>query len=122
MKFSILPSSLAWEAFGIASGAANLLELNNRIYKYKNTDRLTAPDPNIGCIILSSPFYFDQKDWIPVPADWNRNIVQGKIYDTGESVGLALFEQIKEKLSLQKELSLFVMEEKIKDKNTQYSV
>lgn len=94
LKFSILPASLAWEAFGIANGAVSLKELYNRVYKYRNTNRLSDPDPSIGCIILSSPFYFDENDWIPVPADWSRNIVQGKTYDTGQPLGQALFEQV----------------------------
>jgi len=34
LKFSIIPSSLAWEAFGIANGAKSLKELNDRVYKY----------------------------------------------------------------------------------------
>jgi len=101
LKFSILPSSLAWEAFGIANGAKSLLELNTRIYKYKKTNRLSDPDPNIGCIILAMTFYFDQNDWIPVPKDWNRNIVQGKTYDTSEITGLALYNQVQDKLRLQ---------------------
>ncbi|GBF33673.1 restriction endonuclease [Desulfocucumis palustris] len=101
LKFSILPSSLAWEAFGIANGAENLQVLNNRIYKYKKTNRLIDPDPYIGCIILSMPFYFDKQDWIPVPIDWNRNIVQGKIYDTKEVTGMALYKQVQDKLRLQ---------------------
>lgn len=101
LKFSILPSSLAWEAFGIASGADNLHVLKERIYKYKKTNRLIDPDPYIGCIILSMPFYFDKQDWIPAPIDWNRNIVQGKTYDTKEFTGLALYKQVQEKLGLQ---------------------
>ncbi len=100
LKFSILPSSLAWEAFDIANGARSLTELNNRIYKYKKTNRLSDPDPEIGCIILSMPFYFDEQDWIPVPHDWNRNIVQGKTYSTGEMTGLALYKQVQDKLRL----------------------
>ncbi len=101
LKFSILPSSLAWEAFGIANGAMSLIELNNRIYKYKKTNRLSNPDPYIGYIILSVPFYFDEQDWIPVPKDWNRNIVQGKTYDTLDTIGLMLYEQVQEKLRFQ---------------------
>ncbi|WP_197737480.1 site-specific DNA-methyltransferase [Sporolactobacillus terrae] len=93
LKFSILPSSLAWDAFGIANGASSLMELNDRVYKYKKTDRFSDPDPQIGCIILSMPFYFDEKDWIPQPNDWNSNIVQGKTYKTSEPVGLSLYEQ-----------------------------
>jgi putative restriction endonuclease len=100
LKFSVLPSSLAWEAFGIANGARSLIELNNRIYKYKKTNRLSDPDPEIGCIILSMPFYFDEQDWIPVPHDWNRNIVQGKTYSTGEMTGLALYKQVQDKLGI----------------------
>jgi len=94
LKFTILPSTLAWEAFGVANGANSLLELKNRIYKYRKTDRLSDPDPNIGCIILSMPFYLDEKNWIQLPKDWNRNIVQGKVYDTSESSGYRLYEQV----------------------------
>ena len=101
LKFSILPSLLAWEAFGISNGAKSFLELNNRIYKYKKTNRISDHDPNIGCIILSMPFYFDEKDWIPVPQDWNRNIVQGKTYAIESMTGLALFKQVQEKLGLE---------------------
>lgn len=101
LKFSILPSSLAWDAFGAANGARSLQQLQERVYKYRKTNRFEDPDPSIGCIILSSPFYFDQADWIPVPADWNKNIVQGKTYDTSEFLGRKLYEQIQEKLSLQ---------------------
>jgi len=100
LKFSILPSSLAWEAFGIANGARDLFELNSRIYKYRKTNRLSDPDPQIGCIILSMPFYFEEKDWIPVPKDWNRNIVQGKTYDTSEHNGLFLYEQVQDRLRI----------------------
>ena len=101
LNFSILPSSLAWEAFGIANGAMNLLELNKRVYKYKKTDRFTDPDPQIGCIILSTPFYFDKRDWIPIPQNWNPNIVQGKTYDSSEEYGRALYENVQDALKLQ---------------------
>ena len=101
LKFSILPSSLAWEAFGIANGARSLLELTNRIYQYKRTDRVSDPDPQIGCVILSMPFYLDENNWIPVPQDWNRNIVQGKTYNTDEYYGDLLYEKVQDKLFLQ---------------------
>jgi len=110
LKFSILPSSLAWEAFGIANGARSLIELNNRVYKYKKTNRLSDPDPQIGCIILSMPFYLDEDDWIPVPGNWSRNIVQGKAYDTSDYYGMLLYQQVQEKLSSQKDNSYVVRE------------
>lgn len=110
LKFSILPSSLAWEAFGIANGASDLLELRSRIYKYKKTNRLSDPDPQIGCIILSMPFYLDERDWISVPKDWNRNIVQGKVYNAAEATGQALFEQVQDKLRKQEVVQSIVKE------------
>ena len=111
LKFSILPSSLAWEAFGIANGANNLVELKDRVYKYKKTNRMSDPDPQIGCIILSMPFYWNERDWIPAPKDWDRNIVQGKTYDASESHGLALFEQIQDKLNYREYMQSCVKED-----------
>lgn len=102
LKFTILPSSLAWEAFGIANGARDLFELNNSIYKYKKTNRLSDPDPQIGCIILSTPFYFEEDDWISVPDNWNRSIVQGKTYDTSEHYGKLLYQQLQDTLKKQR--------------------
>lgn len=104
LKFSILPSSLAWEAFGVANGAQSLKALNERIYKYKKTNRQTDPDPNIGCIILTMPFYFEQKDWIPIPSDWGRSIVQGKTYDTQNVTGRNLYKLIMERLEWQRSI------------------
>jgi len=98
LKFSILPVSLAWEAFGVANGANSLNELYDRLYKYKKTNRLIDPDPQIGCVILSTPFYFDEADWIPVPDNWSRNIVQGKTYDTSDYYGRQLYIQVQKKL------------------------
>jgi len=101
LKFSLLPSSLAWEAFGIANGANSLSELNERVYKYKNTNRFLDPDPQIGCIILSKPFFFKEYDWIPVPSNWNNSIQQGKIYDTSEYYGKLLYEQVQKRIKYQ---------------------
>src|SRR5690554_1069787 len=81
LKFSILPSSMAWEAFGIANGAKSLLELNKRLYKYNKRNGVSESKANIGCIMLSMPFYFDEQDWIPVPDNWKGPTVQGKLYD-----------------------------------------
>lgn len=100
LNYSKLPSSLAWEAFGIANGATSLAELNNRVYKYRNINRTHAPDPDIGCIILSMPFFLSEQDWIPVPYDWKPNIVQGKTYRTDEVLGLNLYKQVQDRLSM----------------------
>lgn len=89
----------------MANGADSLKVLKDRIYKYKKTDRLSDPDPNIGCIILATPFYFEQEDWIPTPSDWGRNIVQGKTYDTQSVTGRNLYNQITERLEWQRSIN-----------------
>jgi putative restriction endonuclease len=98
LSFSILPSSLAWDAFGTKNGTESLFQLRQRIYKYRNSNRTVEPDPTIGYVILTSVFYFDRANWIPVPSDWSGSIVQGKIYDTSTSTGYALYTQVQEKL------------------------
>lgn len=60
----------------------------------------TEPDPIIGCIILTLPFFFHRSDWIPIPQDWKPNIVQGKSYDSNSFIGMSLIRQVEEKPQL----------------------
>ena len=85
-----LPCSLAWEAFGEANGARSAQEMRTRIARYRRTDPSDRSDFEIGCRILTQPFFFDEADWIPVPASWSPNIVSFKTYNTGDARGLAL--------------------------------
>jgi NTP pyrophosphatase (non-canonical NTP hydrolase) len=52
----------------------------------------TREDSPIGCIILESPFFLHERDWIPVPADYHHNLVQGKGYDATIGTGRELAE------------------------------
>src|SRR5262249_52559020 len=70
-----LPCSLAWEAFGQANGAISATEMRARIAKYRRTDPADRTDFQIGCRILTQPFFFEQRDWFSPPASWSRNIV-----------------------------------------------
>ena len=98
VRFSILPVYLAWDAFGIKNGVASIDELDARIMKYKKRNRMDPENAQIGCIILTEPFFFDEKDWIPVPADWSPNIVQGKTYNTDTMIGGHLYETVVERI------------------------
>lgn len=85
-----VPASLAWEAFGETNGAETFDEMRRRIGKYRKASLRLADDPHIGCIILTSPFFFDEIDWIPIPKDFSLSIQQGKTYDTAEGEGRKL--------------------------------
>jgi putative restriction endonuclease len=112
VRHSFLPVSLAWEAFENKNGTSDYLSFRNAIHKYRKSDFRSEPDPIIGCIILSMPFFFEKKDWFPVPEDWKPNIVQGKTYDTDSEIGQRLYLQIQSTLQRYSILgSQFVMEE-----------
>jgi len=96
-----LPCSLAWEAFGESNGARSALEMRTRISRYRRTDANDRSDFAIGCRILTQPFFFEERDWIPVPPDWSPNIVSFKTYDTGTAAGLALWDSVNDRLNLQ---------------------
>jgi putative restriction endonuclease len=93
-----LPCSLAWAAFGEANGAASLPEMRARIARYRKAAPGDRSDFEIGCRILTQPFFFEEPDWLPVPASWARNIVSFKTYTTADTDGLALWEAVAERL------------------------
>jgi putative restriction endonuclease len=98
VKFARLPLSFAWEVFEEKNGASDYQTFRDLILQYRQSNGETVFDPDIGCIVLTAPFFFDRDDWIPVPEDWHPNIVQGKGYDTREPAGARLWEQVQMRL------------------------
>jgi putative restriction endonuclease len=98
--FSILPVSLAWESFELSNGAQSLEEMRTRIEKYRHSSNDNAEDYSIGCILLEQPFFLPRPSWIPIPSDWNTNIVQGRSYDLTVEPGLTLWKQLSQSISL----------------------
>ena len=95
---NVLPCSLAWGAFGEANGARSAQDMRARIARYRRMDPSDRSDFEIGCRILTQPFFFEEQDWIPAPTSWSRNIVSIKTYNTGEPEGLALWEEVTNRL------------------------
>jgi putative restriction endonuclease len=95
VRYSRLPLSIAWEAFEQKNGANDFQSFREMVLQHRLTTEL---DPDIGCAILSSPFFFSQEDWIPAPAEWSSNIVVGKRFDFNEPAGKRLWAQVKERL------------------------
>jgi len=84
---SIIPISFAWEVFQERNGVKSLSEFYMKIKSYRDQSNPIEKNPNIGCIILTNPIFFDTEDWVTVPSDWSTNIVQGKTYNTGNEIG-----------------------------------
>ena len=98
VKYSLLPTYLAWDAFGEKNGTSSLQDLNCAIEKYRARNNIIVQNPQIGCIILTDVFYFDEQDWIPAPENFSKSIVQGKRYYTENEDGLRLFKEVQERL------------------------
>ena len=93
---TLLPVSLAWDAFREKNGAATFQEMRRLIERRRQV--FFASDYEIGCILLEQPFFFRQGDWIPAPGDWHPSIVQGKTYDLTSGMGKRLWEQVENRL------------------------
>lgn len=95
VKHSVIPISLAWEAFEQKNGAYDIIAFREKVMKYRGQNLGIEPDPLIGCIILTQPFFFPRGKWIPVPENWSSNIVQGKTYDIANPIGKTLWDKVK---------------------------
>jgi putative restriction endonuclease len=89
---SFLPISIAWEVFGNRNGCNSYIEFQRMILNYRSDK--TNINPQIGCIVLTNPIFFDEKDWIPVPESWSKSIVQGKSYNTDDLEGQQLWNKV----------------------------
>ena len=96
---TILPCSLAWEAFGEENGAATLREMRARIVRYTKRSTEDREDFHIGCRILTQPFFLPEHAWIPVDDLWPRNIVSFKTFSTDEPDGMRLWDKVQEAVS-----------------------
>lgn len=93
-----LPCSLAWEAFGKANGALSAQDMRTRIARYRKLPAGDRSDFQIGCRILTQPFFFQEADWIPVPASWSPNIVSFKTFGTDDHEGRQLWDAVNGRL------------------------
>lgn len=98
VKYSLLPTYLAWQAFSEKNGTSSLGELNKAIEKYRSKNNILVENPQIGCIILTDVFYFDEQDWIPALENFSKSIVQGKRYYTENEDGLKIFQEVEARL------------------------
>ena len=91
---SILPLDVAWNIFEERNGVESFFKFKQKIINYRSADNPYSQNPNIGCIVLTDPIFFDKTDWIDVPTSWNRSIVQGKSYDTFNLDGRELWAKV----------------------------
>jgi HJR/Mrr/RecB family endonuclease len=96
LRFTRCPYTLAWHTFGQRNGVANLDEMKKRIEMYRRGP--VGPYDSIGCIVLTQPFFWGESQWIPAPADFSKNIVQGKVYKAYSEVARDIWENVSARL------------------------
>jgi putative restriction endonuclease len=96
---TILPCSLAWEAFGEENGAATLREMRARIARYTNRSPDDRDDFRIGCRILTQPLFLPEYAWISVADIWSRQTVSLKTYATDEADGIRLWNKVQDAIN-----------------------
>jgi putative restriction endonuclease len=94
---NIMPLSLAWQTFGEANGAANLIEMRDRILRYRDLPTSARGSIEIGCRILAQPFFWPEELWLRPPASWSRSIVTLKTFSTDTAEGVALWDAVQER-------------------------
>ncbi len=96
---TVVPASYAWATFGRKNGASSLQELKDSVEKYRERNQIAGPNTQIGCVTLTHPFFFAQKDWIPIPENWNLSTPQGRVYSTDEPMGKQLYQDVQKRLA-----------------------
>jgi putative restriction endonuclease len=92
VKFSALPLSMAWDAFGTKNGAATFEKFAAMIRRLQRSD--AAFDPVVGCTVLAQPFFFPREEWIDLREVWPSNVVTGRYYDSDTEAGRAIWNAV----------------------------
>ena len=104
IKFSSLPMSMVWDAFGDKNGASTRTEFEAMIRGLSsNRD---SRDPNVGCTVLAAPFFWTRELWIEQPPGWSGNIVRGKYYDSGSEDGVHIWDAVQARMAASEYVSL----------------
>ncbi len=93
---SVLPLSMAWRTFGNQNGVKTFQEFKQKINALRGNREM---DPVIGCIVLTDPVFFPERDWIPMDQVWPKNIVQGKTFDANQQEGQWLWQKVQDRLN-----------------------
>jgi putative restriction endonuclease len=82
----------AWDIFGPRNGVGSREEFRRLLYGGKYAPE--GADSTILCLTLNTPVFFERADWVAPPEGWSDSLVQGRGYDTNESMGLHLWQRV----------------------------
>lgn len=82
--YTSLPIWLAWDVFGPKNGTASLDALSQLLGRHHKAIDLNR---EIGCTVISNPFFLPRDQWLHDPPGFATNIVTGKFYDDSDEAG-----------------------------------
>ncbi len=95
-RHSVLPMWMAWDAFESGNGAPTFARFHELLAAVRRSKGLAADSAGtypIGCVMLSSPVFFERADWIAPPRDWPATgVMQGRRYDLASGEGARIWE------------------------------
>ncbi|MBN1869535.1 MAG: HNH endonuclease, partial [Candidatus Omnitrophica bacterium] len=118
-SYSVLPISMAWDAFGEKNGAPLYEVMRAQILGHRSDKIGEFEDFDIGCIILTQPFFFPEEDWFQVP-EWSREIVTGKTYTLDTPGGRQIWKDLSSALQKYREFGLDQEMRRIEEESPQY--
>lgn len=120
-SFSTLPISLAWEAFDKRNGAATYADMRQRLIHYRRIPDNPHEDFQVGCIILTQPFFFDESMWFTAP-DWSASIVRGKAkgYELEKEAGQYIWQNLQHAWERQRVFNLDEEGQRIQEEHARY--
>jgi len=101
VRHTVLPMNLAWEVFAEANGCTSFEAFQERLATMRGD---SEKNPQIGCTVLTDPFYLSDAESWPAPADWKLSIQTGKSYDVSYGEGARLFELAKQAILLKRDV------------------
>jgi putative restriction endonuclease len=120
---SFLPIGMAWEIFQNKNGCDSYEVFYNTIRSLRAKQNSLEVNSNIGCIVLTNPVFFRKEDWIQIPENWGKSIVQGKSYSTEEEIGNDLWSKVDltlHKYSIDKQTDGYKSQLILEDPESQY--
>jgi putative restriction endonuclease len=121
VSFSALPISLAWEAFENRNGASSYSEMRARLLHYRRIPDNLHEDFQVGCIILTQPFFFDESMWFKTP-EWSASIVRGKAkgYELDKEAGQFIWKNLQRAWQHQRVYNLDDEAQRIEEERARY--
>jgi len=95
-RHDVIPAWFAWESFGPKNGAGTFKQMRERIERLRKDSRAirdSSGDYEIGCLMLSTPVFFERDEWVRPPAGFPEHAVQGKAYDLSTGEGARVWDE-----------------------------